>query len=85
MAWDVTEREDPAISDDLVRRACMRERLRRGRKKRGVQHAYNGNAMRAVTLEIQLEELVVLRSFSRQGVCSDNPYSGSLFRTAKYW
>jgi putative transposase len=44
----------------------------------------NGNAMRAATLESRLEELGVLRSFSRPRVSNDNPYSESLFRTAKY-
>jgi hypothetical protein len=38
----------------------------------------------AATLESRLEELGVLRSFSRPRVSYDNPYSYSLFRTAKY-
>jgi putative transposase len=40
--------------------------------------------MRAATLESRLEELGVLRSFSRPRVSNDNPYSESLFRRAKY-
>ena len=40
--------------------------------------------LRAATLEFRLEELGVLRSFSRPRVSNDNPYSESLFRTAKY-
>jgi putative transposase len=40
--------------------------------------------MRAATMETRLEELGVLRSFSRTRVSNDNPYSESLFRTAKY-
>jgi len=40
--------------------------------------------MRAGTLESRLEELGVLRSFSRPRVSNDNPYSESLLRTAKY-
>ena len=38
----------------------------------------------ATTLEMSLEELGVLRSFSRPSVSNDNPYSESLFRTVKY-
>jgi hypothetical protein len=38
----------------------------------------------AATLETRLEELGVLRSFSRPRVSNDNPYSESLFRTLKY-
>ena len=40
--------------------------------------------MHAATLESRLEELGVLRSFSRPRVSNDNPYLESLFRTAKY-
>jgi len=40
--------------------------------------------MRVATLETRLEELGVLRSFSRPRVSNDNPYSESLFRTVKY-
>jgi len=40
--------------------------------------------MRAATLERRLEELGVLRSFSRPSFSNDNPYSESLFSTVKY-
>jgi transposase InsO family protein/transposase-like protein len=84
VAWDVDEREDPAIAADLVSRACLRERISKTRKQPLILHADNGNAMRAATLESRLEELGVLRSFSRPRVSNDNPYSESLFRTVKY-
>ena len=61
-----------------------RERISKGRRQPLILHADNGNAMRAATLESRLEELGVLRSFSRPRVSNDNPYSESLFRTAKY-
>ena len=81
VAWDVAEREDPGIAADLVSRGCLRERISKGRRQPLVLHADNGNAMRAATLESRLEELGVLRSFSRPRVSNDNPYSESLFRT----
>ena len=84
VAWELDEHEDPAIAADLVSRACLRERISKGRKQPLVLHADNGNAMRAATLESRLEELGVLRSFSRPRVSNDNPYSESLFRTLKY-
>jgi len=84
IAWDVNEHEYPALAADLVSRACLRERIRKGRKQLLILHADNGNAMRAATLESRLEELGVLRSFSRPRVSNDNPYSQSLFRTVKY-
>jgi len=84
VAWDVAEREDPAIAANLVSRACIRERISKRRRQPLILHADNGNAMRAATLESRLEDLGVLRSFSRPRVSNDNPYSESLFRTAKY-
>jgi len=49
-----------------------------------ILHADNGSAMRGATLESRLEEMGVLRSFSRPRVSNDNPYSETLFRTVKY-
>ena len=44
IAWDVAEREDPAIAADLVGRACIRERISKVRKQPLILHADNGNA-----------------------------------------
>jgi len=44
VAWDVAEREDPAIAADLVSRACLRERISKGRQQPLILHADNGNA-----------------------------------------
>ena len=92
VAWDVAKREDPAIAADLVSRACLRERYccaegsaySKDRKQPLILHAYNCSSMSGATLEVRLEELGVLRSFSRPRVSNDNPYSESLFRTVKY-
>jgi len=83
VAWEVAEREDPSIAAALVRRACLKERISKGRKQPLVLHTHNSNALRAARLESRLEELGVLRSFSRPQVSNNNPYSESLFRTAK--
>ncbi|MFI0403958.1 MAG: DDE-type integrase/transposase/recombinase, partial [Cyanobium sp.] len=84
VAWEVADREDSKIAADLVSRACLRERISKGRPHPLILHADNGNAMRAATLESRLEELGVLRSFYRPRVSNDNPFSESLFRTVKY-
>ncbi len=92
VAWDGADREEAQIAADLVGRACLRERYccaegfaySKGRPQPLIFHADNGNAMRAATLESRLEELGVLRSFSRPRVSNDNPYSESLFHTLKY-
>jgi putative transposase len=84
VAWKVADQEDSQIAADLVSRACLGERISKGRPQPLVLHADNGNAMRAATLESRLEELGLLRSFSRPRVSNANPYSESLFRTVKY-
>jgi putative transposase len=92
VAWDVAAVESAEIAAELVQRACLRERYCRpigfGRQQSEhrplIFHTDNGNAMRPATLESRLEELGVLRSFSRPRVSNDNPYSESLFCTVKY-
>jgi transposase InsO family protein len=72
VAWDVAEREEAQIAADLVSRACLRERISKGRPSPLILHADNGSAMRAATLESRLEELGVLRCFFRPRVRNDN-------------
>lgn len=47
-------------------------------------HSDNGAPMRGATMLATLQNLGVMPSFSRPGVSDDNPYSESLFKTAKY-
>ncbi len=84
VAWDVAEREGAQIAADLDTRACLRERISCRRPQPLILHADKGNAIRAVTLESRLEELGVLRSFSRPRDSNDYPFSESLFHTVKY-
>jgi transposase InsO family protein len=72
VAWDGAKRKDPGIAGDLVSRACLHERISKGRSQPLILHADNGNAMRAATLESRLEQLSLLRSFSRPRVSNDN-------------
>ena len=64
VAWDVAEREEALIAARLVSRACLRERISKGRPNPLILHADNGIAMGAAMLESRLEELGVLGSFS---------------------
>jgi putative transposase len=84
VAWDVEQSESAELAAQLVSRDCLKERISRRRKQPLILHADNGTSMRGATLEVRLEELGVLRSFSRPRVSNDNPYSESLFRTVKY-
>jgi transposase InsO family protein len=84
VAWNVADRGEALIATDLFSQACLRERISKGRPKLLILNTDNGNAVRTATLESRLEELGVLRSFSRPRVSNDNPYLESLFHTVKY-
>ena len=73
VAWDVEEFKDAKLAAELVSRACLKERIIHRRKQPLILHADNGNAMRAATLEVRLEELGVLRSFSRLRLATTTP------------
>jgi transposase InsO family protein len=49
-----------------------------------VLHSDNGSPMTGSTMLQTLENLGVIPSFSRPGVCDDNAYSEALFRTVKF-
>ncbi len=44
VAWEVAQREEAQIAADLVSRACLRERISKGRPQPLILHADNGNA-----------------------------------------
>lgn len=75
VAWDVAEREDANIAADLVSRVCLCERISKGQLQPLVLDADNGNAMRVITLDSRLEQLAVLRSYSRLVVSNENSIS----------
>lgn len=82
VAAEVHDREDTDLAAEMFNRAVLREGAV------GVDlvvHADNGSPMKGATLKATFERLGVLSSFSRPRVSDDNPYSESLFRTAKYW
>jgi hypothetical protein len=47
VAWDVADREEAQIAADLVSRACLPERISKGRPQPLILHADNGNAVAA--------------------------------------
>jgi transposase InsO family protein len=65
----------------MIEEACAREGVQHHQL---VLHSDNGGPMKGATLLATLQLLGVLTSFSRPRVSNDNPFSESLFRTAKY-
>jgi len=77
----VRETESSEYAALLVDEACQREGIR---KDTLILHQDNGSPMKGATLKATLEKLGVIPSYSRPHVSDDNPFSESLFRTAKY-
>ena len=80
VAHEVHEVECADKAAILIAQACARERIERPL----ILHQDNGSPMKASTFAAKLDQLGIHRSYSRPGVSDDNPYSESLFRTAKY-
>jgi putative transposase len=77
----VYEEENSAFAAELIASCCSMEGIQPGQL---VIHSDNGSPMKGAMLLSTLQGLGVVPSFSRPSVSNDNPYSESLFRTAKY-
>lgn len=81
VAWTIEQEESAEHAHALMADACRRERVHRDQL---VIHSDNGSPMKSATLLAFLQSVGVVPSFSRPSVSNDNPFSESLFRTAKY-
>ncbi len=77
----VHEEESSPLASQLFLASCERLGLD---PESLVLHADNGGPMKGATMLATLQRLGVVPSFSRPGVCDDNPFSEALFRTLKY-
>jgi transposase InsO family protein len=81
VAADVHLAETSELAAVLIRRACVREKIDPGQL---ALHSDHGGPMKGATLQVTLEVLGVVASFSRPRTSDDNPFSESLFKTVKY-
>lgn len=81
VGWSIYEAESSEHAAALMKQACLDEKVSLHQL---VLHSDNGAPMKGVTMLTMLQELGVIPSFSRPSVSDDNPYSESLFKTAKY-
>lgn len=81
VGWSIHEREDSECASLLIKQACIDEHVQPNQL---VLHSDNGAPMKGLTMLTMLQDLGVIPSFSRPSVSDDNPYSESLFKTAKY-
>jgi putative transposase len=81
VGYAVHDVESGELAAEMIERAYIAESVARGAV---VLHSDNGGPMKCATLLVKLQDLEIAPSFSRPSVSNDNPFSESLFRTAKY-
>lgn len=80
VAWAVHERECTDLAAQMLEAALQAEGLSDIEL---VLHSDNGSPMKGATLRATMERLGITPSYSRPSVSNDNPFSESLFATAK--
>ena len=81
VGWMLSTRESGALARELVEQCVLRENVAPDQL---ILHSDRGAPMRSKTLAEKLVDLGIEPSFSRPHVSDDNPFSESLFKTAKY-
>jgi transposase InsO family protein len=82
VGWAFHGNESAEHAADLMSDTCAAEGVTAGQV---ILHSDNGGPMKGATMVATLDRLGVAYSFSRPRVSDDNPFSESLFRTAKTW
>lgn len=81
VAWSVESGERSLHAETLFERACDRDDVDANAL---IVHSDNGPIQRSNIIDDCFGELGITKSYSRPHVSNDNPYSESLFKTAKY-
>lgn len=81
LKWSVEPREDAKLAEQLFQRACEDSDVDMTAV---IAHSDNGPIQRSNAIADCYSELGITSSYSRPHVSNDNPYSESLFKTAKY-
>jgi len=77
----VHEKESADLASLLLTKICIAEEIEKNQLR---VHSDNGSPMKGATMLVTMQRLGVMPSFSRPSVSNDNPFSESLFKTAKY-
>jgi putative transposase len=81
VGWMVASRESAALAEVLIRQACAKQGIDRGKL---TIHADRGSSMTSKPVAFLLADLGVTQSHSRPHVSNDNPFSEAQFKTLKY-
>lgn len=81
VGYAVHEDQSSDHASRLIDDICRSEGVQRNQL---TLHSDNGGPMKGATMLATLQRLGIIPSLSRPSVSNDNPFSESLFRTAKY-
>jgi putative transposase len=81
VGWHIDHYQDNKVSADIFRQICISNNIDNTGL---ILHSDNGGAMKGATMLATMQNLGVIKSFSRPATSNDNPFSEALFKTVKY-
>ena len=81
VGWHIDESQDNKIAAKVFKDICHRLKIS---PEQLTLHADNGGPMKGATMLATMQNLGVIKSFSRPATSNDNPFSEALFKTVKY-
>lgn len=78
VSWHIDSYQDNKISAPLLRQTCLGENIEESQL---TLHSDNGGPMKEATMLATMQNLGVIKSFSRPATSNDNPFSEALFKT----
>jgi transposase InsO family protein len=81
VGWHINIEQNNKISAVIFQQICESENIKPTQL---TLHADNGGPMKGSTMLATMQNLGVIKSFSRPATSNDNPFSEALFKTVKY-
>ena len=81
VGWHIDEYQDNKIAAMVFKDICRKSKISPHQL---TLHVDNGGPMKGATMLATMQNLGVIKSFSRPATSNDNPFSEALFKTVKY-
>lgn len=81
VGWHIDERQSGDIASFVFQKICRQYNIQPNQL---TLHADNGSPMKGCAMLVMMQNLGVIKSFSRPATSNDNPFSEALFKTIKY-
>jgi len=81
VGWTIQDRQENTLAAAELKLICLRHKITPHSL---IVHSDNGKPMKGANLLATMQQLGVIKSFSRPATSNDNPFSEALFKTVKY-